>query len=213
MLHTFKIKSSNIEDKLTVSFYRIKVAVDVMTAKFEVKPILEIADYCISGSYIQSYVDSGDLYLRGQNIRNFDLNINKEDIVYVDRNATIPDKIRVKENDIVILRTTSSESNIGNAALIPSKYKGSIISQHVTKISISKHSPYYILCFLNSKYGKFQLLSAGYGSTRLELTHSELKKVLIPIIAIDHQNKIASLLKMAESKTVQALYNASSVMK
>lgn len=205
MLHTFRINFTAVEDKLTVSFYSMKTAIDNMAAKFEVMPITEIADYCISGSYIPKYSDSGSLYLRGQNIRNFDLNLNEKDIVYIGRGISIPDKIRVKEKDIVILRTTSSESNIGNASIVPSKYDGSIISQHVTKVGVSKINPYFVLSFLNSRHGKFQLLKAGYGSTRLELTHPELRKVLIPIIDSEQQLKIADLLKQAETKSIQAL--------
>lgn len=205
MLHTFRTNFFAIEDKLTVSFYRMKLVIDDMASKFEVQPITKVANYCVSGSYIPEYADTGCLYLRGQNVRNFELNLNQEDIVYIGGGVTIPDKIRVKKKDIVILRTTSSESNIGNASIIPTKYDGSIISQHVTKVGISKLDPYYALSFLNSRYGRFQLLRAGYGSTRLELTHSELGKVLIPTIAIEQRKKIATLLKKAEFKSIQAL--------
>jgi len=205
-MYSFKIFHSDIEDKLVVPLYRVKNLIKRVSEQFDTKSINDLIDYCISGSYIREYAKKGELYLRVQNIRGFEVNLNEDDIVFVDiKKFKISDRIRVKEGDVVIVRTTSSPSNFGTAASIGPHIKGAIISQHVTRVGFKNINPYYAVCFLNSKYGKMQLIAAGYGTTRFELTHAMLEKIKIPIIPSKKQEKVAKLVKQAESKYVEAL--------
>jgi len=197
MLRTIEINSNELEDKLIVPFYFAKEIINEIKANFKVKTIMEISEPPVSGSYISEYSKNGVKYLRVQNIRNSILNCNEDDFVFVDiLKVKIPDKIKVKEGDIVMSRTTSSPSNFGNNTVIPRELNGCIMSQHVTRLRINEER-YYVSAFLNSFYGKLQLVSAGYGSTRLELTHDELKKVIIPEIDSKQKKIIASSIKKA----------------
>jgi type I restriction enzyme S subunit len=206
MLNSFIVKSAEIDDKFIVPYYKVKILLNKLAKKYKMLTLGEVSDYCISGSYIPQYSKEGDIYIRVQNIRNFDVSLNEDDIVFINPKAIkIPDKIRVKTGDMVLVRTTISLSNFGNTAIISSHLNNSIISQHVTKLSVTKLNPYFVACFLNSKLGKDQLVSAGYGSTRLELTHAQLKKVLVPIVSNQLQNKIGKIVLDAEDKHVKSL--------
>lgn len=205
-MYSFEIHHSDIEDKLVAPLYRVKNLIKRVSEQFDTKSINDLIDYCISGSYIREYAKKGELYLRVQNIRGFEVNLNEDDIVFIDaKKFKIPDRIRVKEGDVVIVRTTSSPSNFGTAALISPHIKGAIISQHVTRVGFKNINPYYAVCFLNSKYGKMQLIAAGYGTTRFELTHAMLERIKIPLIPSKEQKKVAKLVKQAESKHIEAL--------
>lgn len=205
MLRTIEINPNEIEDKLIVPFYFAKEVINEIKDKFKVKTIEQISELPVSGSYIPEYSENGERYLRVQNIRNSILNCNEDDFVFVDTSKIkVPERIKVKEGDIVMSRTTSSPSNFGNNAIIPKKFNGIIMSQHVTRLRINEER-YYISAFLNSFYGKLQLVSAGYGSTRLELTHDELKKVIIPEIDSKQKEIIASNIKKALECEEQAL--------
>lgn len=205
MLRTIEIKPEEIEDKLIVPFYFAKEIINEIKQKFAVKTIEQISEAPVSGSYIPEYSKTGERYLRVQNIRNSILNCNEDDFVFVDTSKIkVPNRIRVKEGDIVMSRTTSSPSNFGNNAIIPKKFEGNIMSQHVTRLRINGER-YYISAFLNSFYGKLQLVSAGYGSTRLELTHNELKKVIVPEIDKKQKDIITSNIKKAIECEEEAL--------
>ena len=205
MLRTIEINPDEIEDKLIVPFYFAKEVINEIKDNFEVKTIEQISEAPVSGSYIPEYSKTGERYLRVQNIRNSILNCNEDDFVFVDTlKIKVPERIKVTEGDIVISRTTSSPSNFGNNAIIPTKFNGSIMSQHVTRLRINEER-YYISAFLNSFYGKLQLVSAGYGSTRLELTHDELKKVIVPQIDKKPKGIISSNIKKAIECEEEAL--------
>ena len=96
-------------------------------------------------------------------------------------------------------RTTSSPSNFGNNVIVSEAFDNSIISQHVTRLRVKGYNYYYLSAFLNSFYGKLQIVSAGYGSTRLELTHDELKKVIVPEISKEEIAIVGSKIKEALS--------------
>jgi type I restriction enzyme S subunit len=195
MLRTIEINHGELEDKLIVPFYFAKEVINEIKDNFGIKIIEQISEAPVSGRYIPEYSKTGERYLRVQNIRNSVLNCNEDDFVFVDtQKIKVPEKIRVKEGDIVLSRTTSSPSNFGNNAIIPKTFNGNIMSQHVTRLRINGER-YYISAFLNSFYGKLQLVSAGYGSTRLELTHDELKKVIVPEIDKKQKEIITSNVK------------------
>jgi type I restriction enzyme S subunit len=209
-MYTFNINYTDIEDedKLVAPYYRMKMVIAKIQEKYTLKSIDELADYCISGSYIPSYSSEGQPYLRVHNIRSFEIGLNSDDMVFVDpKYHKIPDKIRVKCGDVVLVRTTISISNFGNAAIISHVLENSVISQHVTKIGISEFDPYFFVCIMNSNFVKNQLVSIGYGSTRLELTHDQLRKVLIPIIPKKFQKEIADKIKNAIERQEKALQN------
>ena len=132
-----------------------------------------------SGSYIKNYISPNDgiPYLRVNNEKNYI--IDESDMVYVTKKAK--EKTKVKEKDIIFGRTQANLDKLGVFSMIDSDLAGSSISQHVTKIRVNnnKISPYYLVAYLNSKFGRSQMAYATYGDTRVELTHSQVKKIKI----------------------------------
>lgn len=167
-----------------------------------IKTLGEIADYIISGSYISKYFSYGTPYLRVSNIKSFELNLNNDDLVFVDeKEIKILDKIKTVKDDILIGRTAV----LGFASLVNDLSNQFIISQHLTRLNSKKIPVGYLLAFLNSNLFKKQMDVASYGITRTELTHQQLKsiKVVVPSEAIS--NKIHNLVIKADENHIGAI--------
>lgn len=158
-----------------------------------------------SGSYIKKYVspENGVPYLRVNNEKNY--NIDESEMAYIE--PGFKDKMKLKEFDVVFGRTQANLDKLGIFSLIDSKLDGVAISQHVSKIRIKNDliSPYYLVAYLNSKFGKSQMAYATYGDTRVELTHSQVKKIKIIKIDSKLQNTVIENSKIIVKKNREAL--------
>ena len=180
-MKTFEVNIENI-----ISEYGLRMSpkyYDVMKSFSETNSYIELSDsdsFLIeSGSYIKNYISSeeGIPYLRVNNEKNYI--IDESDMVYVTKKTK--EKTKVIKGDIVFGRTQANLDKLGVFSMIDGEMDGSSISQHVSKIRVKndKISPYYLLAYLNSKFGKSQMSYATYGDTRVELTHTQVKKIKV----------------------------------
>jgi restriction endonuclease S subunit len=106
----------------------------------------------------------------------------------------------LQENDVII----SSVGTIGNASIVEKEILPANADRHVGIIRIKeKINPYFLVAFLNSKYGKFQTLREATGNVQLNLFIDKIKEILVPILP--NQNKISKLVEnslrlLSESK-------------
>lgn len=158
-----------------------------------------------SGSYIKNYIDSnsGIPYLRVNNEKNYI--IDESEMVYVDK--SVKNKMKLLENDIIFGRTQANLDKLGVFSLIDKEMEGASISQHVSKIRIKNKiiSPYYLVAYLNSKFGKSQMAYATYGDTRVELTHSQVKKIKVILLEENVRNKVSENSKIIIENNRNAL--------
>ena len=195
---TSTIKFSQIEDRIDAEYYK--------PAYFEIYNNLEkkkntvlledLAKDIISGSYIDTYFPQGALYLRVNNLieDGFDFS----DIKYVDiQYSKISQKIRVHTNDLVLGRT----GTVGVVLVVPNELDGAVMSQHITKI-IPKDTinRFYLMVYLNSKYGRLQAEKTALGSMQKELTLDATKNIKVFISPQSFQRKIEEIIKEAQKK-------------
>ncbi|MFP8889687.1 restriction endonuclease subunit S [Natrialbaceae archaeon A-CW2] len=195
---SFDFPQSQLDNKLAVPHYEVKNILDNLNQEFDTVSIGDCAKVA-SGSYVPEYVSDGVPYIRVNSIREFQFNLNEEDTEYVDpKHPDLTDRVFIEEEDVVIPRTGS----LGNAAIATHDTVGTVMSQHVTRITFEDIDPYYATVFLNTDFGKEQMLHSGHGSTRKELTHKSLKRIEIPIIEEEIQT-ISDLIKKAKQAEYQ----------
>jgi restriction endonuclease S subunit len=167
----------------------------------KIKKLSEVVEYVISGSYIPEYSNKGTPYLRVSNIKTIELDLNPNNLAYVNENKIkIPNKIKTTKGDLVIGRTAV----LGVCSLINETSSGFIISQHLTRIRPRIPSG-YLAAFLNSSLFKKQMEIASYGITRLELTHAQLMEIEVPILDKQYMEEIDKLIFEADKKHSEAL--------
>ena len=155
-----------------------------------------------SGLYIRGYCHAStpgaESYYRVDNVRDFVPNLTAVDIVHADmKKSKVPERCRIQVGDVVIART----GTLGKAFLATKEHKGGVLSQHLTRLKVINDliTPEYLCAFLNSPLGREQLISFGSGSTRLELTHDNLKQLEVPI------PKTSTVIKSLSKKLQEAL--------
>ncbi|MCL1971901.1 MAG: hypothetical protein FWG57_02790 [Endomicrobia bacterium] len=214
-LKTITITKSEIlkckEKRFDVKYF----LTDSIFKKFEAKTSFTITTIeklnakIVSGSYIDNYItkENGYPYLRVGNIKPFAINEEEKSLVFVSKN--IPEKIKVKENDIVMGRTQATAAKLAVASIIDKKNANSVISQHVSKITVDENiiSPYYLAGYFNSKFYQAQTSLATHGDTRVELTHSQLNKVRI----LRPEKNILNKISIKVKKIIE--YNRQSINK
>jgi len=186
-LRTLNIELDNLKrepfNRLDVKFYLVNNFFDKIASKYHlaVEPISKLKESVISGSYIDTYTDkeNGIPYLRVADIKPFSFDENEEDLAYVSK--SVAEKIKIKENDILVARTQATIDKLGTASIADKSIAGWATSQHTTRITVDKKkiSPLYLIAYLNSKFFKAQTALASHGDTRVEMTHSQLNQVRV----------------------------------
>jgi len=120
----------------------------------------------------------------------------------------------LKTNRDVIKNTVSEDTilmtragNAGICANIPPDLVGGVASGFLINIHVDliKVNPYYLVSFLNSDFGQFQLERVSSGSILQSIRSSDLRKIKVILPPIEIQNQIGekvkkSVLAKAESR-------------
>ncbi len=157
----------------------------------------ELAELTVGyvGPMEKEYINNGIPFLRSLNIKPFSI-INK-DIKYISKkfNQSIKKSI-IHENDVVIVRTGMP----GTCAVVPKSFDGCNCSDLViVRPNIKIINPYYLCYFINSQ-GYKQIDNSKVGAVQKHFNVTSAKEMLIPVLPLDYQNTIASLLKTIDEK-------------
>ncbi len=119
--------------------------------------------------------------------------ISYEGIRYInDKTDEILKKSRVQKEQ-VLLSMSGSVGNVAVAYNIPSKLNS---NQDIVKIRLKeKFSPYSLAAFLNSKYGRMQVLRLPVGSVQQHIFLWQTKSLLVPIFSSSFTNNIEKIYK------------------
>jgi len=143
-------------------------------------------------NYIK-WVEKGIPFLVAENIK--DGFIDYDNVRYIDESVDeILKKSRVKENQ-VLLGMSGSVGEAAIARLLPAKTNS---NQDIVKITLKESfSPYFLAIFLNSKYGKSQVLRLPVGSVQQHIFLWQTKSLLVPTFPDSFINEVEQLYKNA----------------
>lgn len=139
---------------------------------------------------VENYVTNGKYrYVRGKDVKDFFLEEN--DNVYLPKkDFERLSKYALAEGDILISVVGTS----GNAVIVDNSIPPAIYSCKNTAFRTKKIDPYYLITFLNSKYGKKLLERSVRGAVQTGLNIDDLKSLLIFVPSNDNQEKIGLLI-------------------
>ncbi|SHM54698.1 restriction endonuclease subunit S [Flavobacterium xanthum] len=156
---------------------------------WEVKKLGEVCDVIIGLTYSPNDVrDHGTLVLRSSNIQNNKLAFENNVFVEMD----LPQRVIVKENDILVCVRNGSKQLIGKCALIDKKNEGQAFGAFMSIIR-SQYNKYIYHYFL-SNYIQIQI-DENMGATINQLTNATLKSfdIYFPQ-SPEEQTRIATIL-------------------
>lgn len=167
-----------------------------MKSEWKTVPLSEVADLTVGfvGTMASHYVDDGVLFLRSTNIEPF--NIRMDDVKYIseDFNNKIK-KSQLNENDVVIVRTGKP----GACAVIPRKSEvwncSDLVIIHPDQNALD---PVFLASYINLASGVINAHLVG--AVQQHFNVGAAKKMMIPLPPINEQRKIASLIRILNSK-------------
>lgn len=192
-LECSEINKSELEfsGRIDTEYYQ-KIFLDYQKAvkKCSHQELSRIASFLIrpfGSSYDTStYVEKSQYrYIRGQDVKPFLLqDFSPRYMTEMDFNRL--KKYALSENDILI----SVVGTLGNACIIQKDELPAIFSCKSTAIKTSGCDPFYLLCYLNSKYGKSLLLRKERGAIQKGLNLDDLKTLIVPLFSENFEQRV-----------------------
>lgn len=218
MIKTYTESCSNILTKsdfrLSPNYYYLNIWFDLIKDYgLKVYEMSEITNYIDSGSYVAEYLENGIYYIRVGDIKKYV--IDESEMKFV--SSSVKKKSKLSEGDIFFGRTQATYSKLGVFSIASSRIAGSAVSQHVAKINIKDDviDPYYVVAYLNSKFGRNQMALASYGDTRVEFTNNQISQIRIAMLPKNDYERICELSKRVSELNedeVSAFYEAQNII-
>ncbi|HEY9184317.1 MAG TPA: restriction endonuclease subunit S [Salegentibacter sp.] len=126
--------------------------------------------------------------------------INKSELEFISQEAhnQLP-KSTTELHEVMMAR----KGKIGGASIITEEETNFNCSENVIKLKIldkNRINPFYFTAYFNSKYGLKQIERLSTGNVQPWVSIFQIKKLMIPILNFNFQEKIAELIKIAHTE-------------
>lgn len=147
-----------------------------------------------------NYVEKSDYrYIRGQDVKPFFLT-DSESRFMTEQDFIRLQKYALQEDDLLV----SVVGTLGNACIIYKDELPAIFSCKSTAIRANVINAYFLLAYLNSKYGRELLLRKERGAIQMGLNLDDLRSLDIPQFTDSFYSHIEVLIKSAHDKISEA---------
>ncbi|SRR6266404_1463727 len=146
----------------------------------------DLLDFLTSGSrgWAEYYSDSGDLFLRIQNVRRDELIL--ADAAYVRApNTAEAKRTRVQAGDVLL----SITADLGRTAVVPDGLGPAYINQHLSILRTKGIVPRFLSAYFNSPVGKRQVSRRNRQAVKAGLNFDDIRSFVIPIPPIGLQRE------------------------
>jgi type I restriction enzyme, S subunit len=157
-------------------------------AHWEAVRLRYCSEFVTSGSrgWAQYYSDAGSVFLRIANVSRSGIELKLNDVQRViPPSGAEGDRAKAFPGDVIV----SITADLGSVAYIPDDFEVAHVSQHLAllrPISV-KVSSRWIAYSIFADVGKTQLLSSGYGGTKIQLNLTDVKDLWIALPPISEQ--------------------------
>jgi len=160
------------------------------------KPLGELLSFLTSGSrgWAEYYRESGDLFLRIQNVgRNRML---LDDVAFVAAPNTAEARRTLVQSGDVLLSITA---DLGRTGVVPDGIGRAFINQHLAILRVQNiHSP-FLSAYLASPEGQKQVMGRNKHAVKAGLNFDDIRSFQIPLPPLAEQRRIAEVLDRAEA--------------
>jgi hypothetical protein len=93
-----------------------------------------------------------------------------------------PERSRVAAHDILFTNNAfrGTDTLIGRCVVVPRDYGKVNISQHIDRIRVDRIDPYYVCCFLKSRFGALQVQRVMHGVDAMTISFGQIRRLEIP---------------------------------
>lgn len=172
--------------------------------KWPCKKLGEILEFLTSGSrgWAAHYAESGDLFLRIQNVRCDELSL--EDVAYVQAPETAEAKrTRVQTGDVLL----SITADLGRTAVVPEGIGTAFINQHLAILRTTAVVPRFLSAYFASPTGQRQVARRNRQGVKAGLNFDDIRSFVMPLPPQALQHEFAHRIGAVEK--LKTAYQAS----
>ncbi len=165
---------------------------------WEIKTIGESIDFMTSGSrgWAQYYTESGDLFLRINNVGYNEIKL--KDLIYV----SAPDnaeaiRTKVQAGDILM----SITADLGRTCVIPAGFPKAYINQHLAILRLQSHfEPNFVSQLFTTEFGRNQFKKLNKGGVKAGLNFDDIRSLEFINPPLEVQKKYSDALSELRSQ-------------
>jgi hypothetical protein len=103
-----------------------------------------------------------------------------------------PPRSRVRKGDILFTNNAfrGTDTLLGRCVVVPSDYGKLNISQHIDRIRVVGINPFYVCCFLKSRFGSLQIQRVMHGVDSTGISFECIRAILIPVLPEKVQKEV-----------------------
>jgi len=103
-----------------------------------------------------------------------------------------PERSRVSAEDILFTNNAfrGTETLIGRCVVVPRDCGKINVSQHIDRIRVDRIDPFYVCCFLKSRFGALQVQRVMHGVDATTISFGQIRRIEIPQLSVDLQFEI-----------------------
>jgi type I restriction enzyme S subunit len=169
--------------------------------RWPTKKLGELLDFLTSGSrgWAEHYAESGELFLRIQNVQRDELLL--DDIAYVNApDTTEAKRTRVEPGDVLL----SITADLGRTAVVPEGLGPAFINQHLSILRTKALAPQFLSAYLTSPVGQRQVSGRNRHAVKAGLNFDDIRSFLVPVPPAGIQQDFVSCVNSVEKlKTCQ----------
>ncbi len=163
--------------------------------KWPIRKLGPLLDFLTSGSrgWAQYYADSGDLFLRIQNVRRDELLL--DDIAYVNAPHTAEAKRTQVEPGDVLLSITA---DLGRTAVVPEGIGKAYINQHLSILRTKQLVPRFLSAYVASPVGQRQIVERNRHGVKAGLNFDDIRSFIVPLPPFELQHEFSRRVTVVE---------------
>ncbi|MBN1494123.1 hypothetical protein JW911_00085 [Candidatus Peregrinibacteria bacterium] len=162
----FRADYLSIQDKLKSKSFK-----KLIDYKIKIKHPTEIK---------REYVDDGVLFLRAQNVRPLQIDIENNPVYISNKDAVLLKNNLITKKDILLTRTGA---NFGQCSIFLDNQQA-IASSHTFIIKGGELNPFFLAVFLNTNFGRKLIDKGMYGGLQPEVAPFFLYQIPLPIFKV-----------------------------
>ncbi len=128
-------------------------------------------------------------YLQVINIRDTGIDFAIKPDRVIEGSHNDPGRSRVSEGDILFTNNAfrGTDTLIGRCVAATRDYGKMNISQHIDRIRVGGIDPFYVCCFLKSRFGALQVQRVMHGVDAMTISFGQIRRIEIPELSVDLQ--------------------------
>jgi len=147
------------------------------------------------------------------------LEVSPSQLERVNVKQTEIDKYRLKNGDLIYVRSSLKREGVGNCCIFESSDKEVIYDCHLMRVRIDtqKANPKFLAYYSNSPSGKEELIAKSKTTTMTTINQASLGSLKVPLPPVQKQNRIVHAIDLIsekekmeidKKKSIEALFNS-----